>query len=100
MKARRLIEGASFDPPTLEVIGQAFEQAWSDIAGHFDGDERQVARAPTQLAHAVLIVADEESRDVQRLKRDALEVLAFRIKARRRQPKKRSGRFSDQGPTG
>jgi hypothetical protein len=89
----------AFDPPTLEVIGQAFDQAWSDIAGHFDGDEGQVARARTQLAHAVLIVADDESRAVERLKRDALEVLAFRIKARRRRPKKRSGEFSDDGPT-
>jgi hypothetical protein len=30
-----LINGASFGPDTLRVIGQAFDEAWEAIAGNF-----------------------------------------------------------------
>jgi hypothetical protein len=35
MKARRLIDGASFGPETIKAMGQAFDQAWAEIAGSF-----------------------------------------------------------------
>ena len=31
MKARKLIEGATYGPETLKVIGKAFDDAWSEI---------------------------------------------------------------------
>ena len=34
MKVRRLIEGAT-DGPQLKVVCKAFDDAWSEIAGHF-----------------------------------------------------------------
>ena len=76
MKARKLIEGASFDPPTLATIGEAFDRAWSEIFGHFP-DAEQSERARMRLAHAILAVADEESRDPESLKRHALQIMAL-----------------------
>jgi hypothetical protein len=45
MKARRLIDGASFGPDALKAIVQAFDKAWAEIAGNF-GNE------PTVIAHS------------------------------------------------
>ena len=35
MKARELIQGATYGPETLKVIGKAFDDAWSEIGPHF-----------------------------------------------------------------
>ena len=53
MKVRRLIEASILDPETLHVVFQAFDDAWSEIAHHFDGHGEQ---ARLRLAHALLIV--------------------------------------------
>ena len=57
MKARKLIEGATYGPETLKVIGKAFDDAWSEIAGHFTHNGLQAQSARLKLAHAVLAVA-------------------------------------------
>jgi hypothetical protein len=77
LKARKLIEGASFDPPTLATIGEGFDRAWSEISGQFADDAGQIERARIRLAHSILAVAEEDCRDPERLKRHALEVLAL-----------------------
>jgi hypothetical protein len=38
MKARALIDGASFGPEALKAMGQAFDQAWAEIEAHFGDD--------------------------------------------------------------
>lgn len=77
MKARALISGASYGPETLQLIGEAFDKAWAQIAHHFgeDGQVREVARE--RLAHAILAVADPNARDVEALKVTALQVMAL-----------------------
>jgi hypothetical protein len=50
VKARRLIESPTFEPETLEVIYKAFDAAW---------------------------VARGDSRDAERLKDDAVQVMAL-----------------------
>jgi hypothetical protein len=46
MRARRLVEGADFDPETLKVVFAAFDAAWQEIAHHYDaGDPAQIERA-------------------------------------------------------
>jgi hypothetical protein len=45
MKARKLIDGASFGPETLKVVGQAFDEAWTQIAGNFGNDVHTIAPA-------------------------------------------------------
>ena len=42
MKARELISGAAYGPEALKVIGEAFDKAWDEIAGHFGDDPREI----------------------------------------------------------
>jgi hypothetical protein len=35
-KARALIDGASVGPDALKAVGQAFDEAWIEIAGNFN----------------------------------------------------------------
>jgi hypothetical protein len=74
MKARRLIESSIYEPETLQTAFKAFDDAWAEIAHHFDGHAED-ARA--RLAHAVLIVTREDSDDPEQLKNDALQVMAL-----------------------
>ena len=74
MKARRLIEGSTYGPETLLVLYKAFDDAWAKIAHHFD---ERPEDARVRLAHALLVVAREDSRDPERLKTDALQVMAL-----------------------
>jgi len=77
MKARKLIDGASYGPEALRAVGQAFDAAWIEIAGNFGSDTQDIERARLRLAKAMLSVANEESRDVEVLKRAALERMAL-----------------------
>lgn len=80
MKARKLIEGATYGPETLKVIGKAFDEAWSEISGHFSRNGLQAQSARLKLAHAVLAVAQEDSRDSDELKNAALQIMAMNYK--------------------
>ena len=71
MKARELIEGTSYGPEALKAIGRAFDEAWASIAGNFSDD--QIAAARLRLANALLAVAKDNSRDVEVMKREALD---------------------------
>jgi hypothetical protein len=82
MRARQLIDGVSFGPEAVKVIGQAFEQAWAQIKGHFGDDPNDVENARYDLATAMLSVASDDSRDVDELKRAALEAMALRYRDR------------------
>lgn len=82
MRARRLIENSTFDPKTLYILFQAFDEAWSEIAHDFNDDPKDVERARLRLAHAVLIVAREDNEDAERIKKDALQVMALAYRHR------------------
>ncbi len=75
MKDRQLIGTSIFGPRALQVVFQAFDGAWGEIAPEFGDDPRSLERARTRLAHAILVVASEDSDDPDRLKRDALQVM-------------------------
>jgi hypothetical protein len=77
MRARALIDGASFGPDALKVIGQAYDLAWSEIASNFAGDPFVTEAARIALANAILSVASDESRDVEVLKRAGLQAMAL-----------------------
>jgi hypothetical protein len=70
------IATASYGPAALKAMGLAFDQAWEEIAGHFDpgGQQSQIMRL--RLAKALLEVAIDSSRDVAALKNEALQILA------------------------
>jgi hypothetical protein len=77
MRARKLIDSASFGPDALKVIGKAFDDAWLEIAGNFGTDPLEIEAARLRLAEAVLTVAHEDSRDFETLKRAALQRMAL-----------------------
>jgi hypothetical protein len=81
MKGRAVIDGAAFGPEALKAIGQAFDQAWAEIAEHFAGDPVITESARLTLANAILSVASESSRDVQVLKNAGLQVMALNYKS-------------------
>jgi len=78
MNVRRLVEGSSFASETLTVIFQAFDEAWASVAAQFTDDPLD---ARERLAHAVLLVAREDSRDPDQLKEEALRI--FKLAAAR-----------------
>jgi hypothetical protein len=83
MKAREVIDGASFGPEALKVIGQAFDAAWQSIVGNFGNDPYDIERARMRLAEAVLSVAADDACDVEALKNGALQAMALHYRQRR-----------------
>jgi hypothetical protein len=65
----------SYGPETLKAMTQAFDQAWAVVAGNISQDASGAARL--RLANALLSVASEDSRNVDALKRRALEAMAL-----------------------
>ena len=82
MGSRQLIAGAVYGPDALKVIGQAFDEAWRDIAGNFGDDPPDVARARNRLARAILSMADDDCHDVSVLRQAALQQMALDYKRR------------------
>lgn len=72
MKARQLIDGASFGPQTLKAIGQAFDEAWNEIEPSVSENPLAKEASRLSLANIVLSLAREDTTDPQPLKRDAL----------------------------
>jgi hypothetical protein len=75
MSASQLIDHATFGPEALKAIGEAFDSAWAEIASGVGTDPFAIEAARLKLANAVLNIADENSRDVEALKRAALRPL-------------------------
>jgi hypothetical protein len=66
----------------MKAIGQAFDEAWLEIAGNFGDDAVDIQKARVRLAGALLSIAHEDSRDVGVLKQAALERMALDYKRR------------------
>lgn len=81
-KARELICGASFGPDALKAIGQAFDLAWAEIANSFGDDPIDTEKARLRLAKALLSIAHEDNRQVDILKRAALQRMALDYRRR------------------
>jgi hypothetical protein len=82
MRGQQLIDGASFGPEAMKAIGDAFDAAWVEIAGNFGNDPVDIDNARYRLANALISVASEDSRDVEVLKRGALEEMALYYRRR------------------
>jgi hypothetical protein len=67
----------AFGPETVKAMGQAFDQAWTEIAGNFGDSRLEVDRARSRLAKAMLSVATEGSTDVAVLKAGAINEMAL-----------------------
>jgi hypothetical protein len=76
MKARTLIDGASFGSETVKAIGEAFDEASLRIKIIFGNDIDAVEAASIRLAEAILSIATESNTDVEDLKNCAVVELA------------------------
>src|SRR5262245_5625859 len=74
--ARQLIDDAAYGPDALKAIGQAFDEAWNEIAWRFGTQPVKIEAARLKLADTLLSIASEESRDVEVLKCFALRAMA------------------------
>jgi hypothetical protein len=64
MRARALIDGASFGPDALKVVGQAYDLAWAKISHDFAGGP-VVRGSPARPGDLHFSVASEDCRDVE-----------------------------------
>ena len=81
MKARKLLESASYGPDTLKALGDAFDRAWASIA-HLYGSPLEIERARLRLANALLAVASQHGNNVQALMDAALQRMAINYRDR------------------
>jgi len=77
VNAKQMVSGASYGPEALKVVGQAFDEAWFQIAGNFGDEPGDIEKARLRLARALLSIAHEDSRDVGVLRQAALERMAL-----------------------
>ena len=80
MKARHVIDSASYGPEALKVIVQAFDEAWREIAGNFGNDPSSVEPARTKLANVILGLASDGASDATQIKNSALQIMALNYK--------------------
>lgn len=74
----------SYGPDALQVLNQAFDAAWADIAGFYGDDPSLVQSARSKLADAVLRAADRDGfSDAEALSRAALTMLALSYRPRK-----------------
>ena len=73
LDATDLLEDATLSPQQRAVVAAAFEAAWAEVKGRFEGeDQRKYAR--TKLAGIVRMIARQEIVDRQHLTDAALLV--------------------------
>ena len=77
MKARQLIEGASYGPEALTIVWQAFDEAWASIAGNFGDDPSVIEAARLKLANIILSFPHNEIRDAEQIKNSSLQIMAI-----------------------
>ena len=75
MKARQLIARATYDPNQLKTIGKAFDDAWQQIAPTVSNRADAIEAARLKLASIVLSLARANSKDAQRLTKDAVQAM-------------------------
>lgn len=75
MKARKILEGASFDPDQLKVVYKAFDAAWEQIAPKLSNRPNAVEAARAKLATTVINLAKAETRNSDELTADAIKAM-------------------------
>jgi len=75
MKAHAAILNASYDPATVNLLGRAFDLAWSEVSHNFSEDEPVRTQARERLARAILAAAEGGVLDLETLKRSAIALL-------------------------
>jgi hypothetical protein len=77
MRAKQLIAGASYGPEALKIVCQAFEEAWTSIAGNFGNDPAAIEAARLKLANIILSFPHNEIKDAEQIKQSSLQIMAL-----------------------
>jgi hypothetical protein len=77
---RSLIDTASYDPDTLKMLSQAFDEVWREIAGKYHA-EAMIEDRRNRLATIILGLADGGERDLSRMKTRASKLMAHALQA-------------------
>ena len=76
MKARTLIQEASYSPEQLKVLGKAFDDAWTQIAPTISKRPEAVESARLKLASAILSAAKGlPARSGEEIKEEAMRIM-------------------------
>jgi hypothetical protein len=75
MRARQLIESASYDPEQLKAIRKAFDDAWEQISPGVSSRAAALEAARLKLAGIVLGLAKNGNLDAQQLAGAALQLM-------------------------
>jgi|SRR5688572_32710546 len=75
MKARRLLENASYGPDELKAIGRAFDDGWARIAPRISRRPEAIEAARLKLAGVVLGLAKQGNVDPQQLADAAVQLM-------------------------
>jgi len=78
MKARLLLESASYDPGQLKALGEAFDDAWARISPNVSNRAGAIEAARLALADVVLGLAKNGNLDPKNLADAAVQVMASR----------------------
>jgi hypothetical protein len=82
MEVRELIDRAAFRSDTRFLIKVAFDKASARIESTYGSDPKDIAKGRLRLAHALLEVATDNTRDAEKLSKAALEAMALGYKRR------------------
>jgi hypothetical protein len=77
---RSLIDTASYDPDTLKILSQAFDEVWQEIAGKYYA-EAMIEDRRNRLATIILGLADGGERDLSRMKTCTSKLMAHALQA-------------------
>lgn len=80
MRPPRINEGAAFGPEVLNVVAQAFDEAWASIADKFSPAEH--AQARDDLADAIMNAARDDSDDVARVRDTGVRAVQLKYPSR------------------
>ena len=80
MRAKQLIEGASYDPDALKIVCQAFDEAWANIAGNFGNDPPAIEAARLKLANIILSFPHTEIKDAEQIKSSSILIMALQYR--------------------
>lgn len=73
MQALELIQNSSYDPATIELLGQAFDEIWLATKDQYSPNTTAAARL--RLAHTLLSIGRDHN-DLDSLKKATLEAIA------------------------
>jgi hypothetical protein len=76
MKARKLIEGSSYDPYTLRILFRAFDDAWAQVAPTVSSrPAHTIEAARMKLANIILGLARRGMIDAKQLTDAAVQLM-------------------------